>query len=76
MNPFEAVYCNNVEVLRTYLQTGDVNIKNERGMSLLHYAIIFNNQEIFDLLLENYIDVNMQDSFGETPIIYCIVNNI
>lgn len=75
MNAFDAIYCNNVEALRYYLQTGDVNIKNERGMGLLHYAIMFNNQEIFDMLLENYADVNIQDSFGDTPVIYCIVNN-
>lgn len=75
MNPFDAIYTNNVEALREYLEVGNVNTKNERGMSLLHYAIIFNNQEIFDLLLENYINVNIQDNFGDTPLLYCIINN-
>ena len=58
MNPFDAVFSNNISQLRKYLSSGDINVKNERGMSLIHYAIIFNNQEIFDLLLENYIDIN------------------
>lgn len=75
MNAFDAIYSNNVMALREYLGTGDINIKNERGMSLMHYAIVFANSEIFDLLLENYIDINIQDSHGDTPAHYCIINN-
>ena len=41
MNAFDAIYTNNMAALKDYLQNGDVNIKNERGMSLLHYAIVF-----------------------------------
>ena len=75
MNPFDAVFSNNISQLRKYLANGDINVKNERGMALIHYAIIFNNQEIFDLLLENYIDINIKDKYGDTPIHYCVVNN-
>ena len=75
MNAFDAIYSNNIQALRDYLSTGDVNVKNERGMSLLHYAISFGNSEIFDILLENYIDINIQDSKGESPAHYCIINN-
>lgn len=72
---FDAVFSNNYNALREYLETGDVNVVNERGMSLLHYAIVFNNTEMFDLLIENYINVNIQDNFGETPAHVCVVNN-
>ena len=75
MNAFDAIYSNNVQALREYLETGDINIKNERGMSLIHYAIVFANSEVFNLLLDNYIDINIQDSHGETPTHYCVVNN-
>ncbi len=75
MNAFDAIYSNNVMALREYLETGDINVKNERGMSLIHYAIVFANSEVFDLLLENYIDINIQDNHGETPAHYCVVNN-
>ena len=75
MNVFDAVFSNNISQLRKYLANGDINIKNERGMSLIHYAIIFNNSEIFDLLLENFININIQDKYGDTPIHYCVVNN-
>ncbi|MCR5350722.1 MAG: ankyrin repeat domain-containing protein [Acholeplasmatales bacterium] len=75
MNAFDAIYSNNIQALRDYLSTGDVNVKNERGMSLLHYAISFGNVDVFDLLLENYIDINIKDSKGETPAHYCVINN-
>lgn len=75
MNAFDSIYSNNISALKKYLENGDVNIKNERGMSLLHYAIVFNNNDIFNLLLENYVDVNIQDNRGDTPVHYCVVNN-
>ena len=72
---FDAIFSNNIRALRDYLETGDVNIVNERGMSLLHYAIVFNNTEMFDLLIDNYINVNIQDNHGDTPAHICVVNN-
>ena len=74
MNAFDSIYSNNIYALKKYLENGDVNVKNERGMSLLHYAIVFNNNEIFNLLLENYINVNIKDNHGDTPVHYCVVN--
>ncbi len=75
MDAFDSVYANNISSLKEYLETGDINIINERGMSLLHYAIIFNNIEIFNLLLDNYININICDSHGDTPAHYCVINN-
>ena len=75
MGAFDFVFTNNIQGLREYLELGDVNVINERGLSLLHYAILFNNSEIFDLLLENYININLKDSFGNTPSHYCVINN-
>lgn len=75
MNAFDAIYSNNIQALKDYLLKGDVNVKNERGMSLLHYAISFSNSEVFDLLLENFIDINIQDSRGDTAAHYCVIND-
>mgnify|MGYP001622880267 CR=1 FL=1 len=75
MNAFDSIYANNVKALKEYLENGDINAKNERGMSLLHYAIVFNNHEIFELLLENYININIKDDHGDTPAHYCVINN-
>ena len=75
MDAFLAIYNDNIQALREYLELGDVNIKNERGMSLLHSAILFSNSEIFDLLLESYINVNMKDNYGNTPSHLCVIHN-
>ncbi len=75
MKAFDYVYSSNIQGLREYLELGDVNCINERGMSLIHYAILFNNSEIFDLLLENYINVNIMDKEGNTPVHYCVIHN-
>lgn len=75
MNVFDYVYSNNIDKLKEYLEFGDVNVLNERGMSLLHYSVIFNNHEIFDLLLDNYINVNICDAHGDTALHYCVINN-
>lgn len=74
MNAFDAIYSNNIQALKEYLEKGDINVKNERGMSLLHYVISFSNSEMFELLLENYIDVNIQDSHGDTAAHYCVIH--
>ena len=75
MDAFDSIYSNNIKNLKEYLEKGDVNITNERGMSLLHSAIVFNNIEAFNLLLENFIDINIKDNHGDTPAHYCVINN-
>lgn len=75
MDAFDSIYRNDIQSLREYLELGDVNKVNERGISLLHAAILFNNSEIFNLLLENYIDINIKDNNGQTPAHYCVMNN-
>lgn len=75
MDAFDSVYANNISSLKEYLENGNINAINERGMSLLHYAIVFNNAEIFNLLLDNYININITDNHGDTPAHYCVINN-
>ena len=75
MDVFDSVYSNNILALREYLETGDVNVVNERGMSLLHYSIVFNNMTIFNILLDNYIDINIKDNHGDTAAHICVINN-
>lgn len=75
MDAFETIYDNNIQALREYLELGDINVLNDRGMSLLHTAIVFSNSDIFNLLLENYINVNLKDKQGCTPAHLCVSYN-
>ena len=75
MDAFDSIYSNNMIALREYLEKNDVNALNERGISLIHYAIVFNNQEALNLLIDNFIDINIKDSHGDTPAHYCVINN-
>ena len=75
MDAFNAIYTNDIQKLREYLATGDVNVKNEKGMSLLHSAIIFGNSQAFEALIENFIDIDIKDNLGNTPVHYCVINN-
>jgi len=47
-----------------------LSVQNESGHQLLHYAIIRNSVKIFDFLLQydNYLDLNLYDSNGYTPL--------
>ncbi len=46
MNPFNYVIENDIEGLNSYLEFGNINATDEKGMSLLHYAIKLHNNEI------------------------------
>ena len=75
MNPFEYIFTNDYSNLVAYLENGDVNVTDERGKSLLDYAIQFHNNDIFELLLKSYINVNIKDNLGNTAIHYAVINN-
>ena len=67
-NVFQAALHNDVEKIKEYLITGDVNIVDATHSSLLHYAARGNALEVAFLLLENYINLNIVNSKGETPL--------
>ena len=75
MDIFEALYQNNITLIKRYLEKEDINIRNEKGQSLLISAILYNNYEMFDLLLDNFINVNIKDNFGLTAAHYAVINN-
>ena len=75
MNPFESIFTNDYPSLVSYLEKENVNITDERGKSLLDYAIQFHNNDIFELLLKSYINVNIKDNVGNTAFHYAVINN-
>ena len=48
----------------------NVNAKNEKGETPLHFAVHHNDQELIALLLENGADRHMQNFKNQTPLNY------
>lgn len=68
---------NHTELFKIIYDHGvNLNCVDINGNSLLHYAIKNNNNEIFELLVNDVtINVNIQDYDGMTPLMLCINNN-
>lgn len=55
------------------LETGtDVNVCDEEGMSLLHWACDRGHEDIVDILLNKNCDVNLRATDGQTPLHYAV----
>lgn len=48
-----------------------LEMSDEKGKSLLHYAVMGNAMDVFDYLLSLDISVNLMDHHGETPLFDC-----
>ncbi|MFI3329847.1 MAG: ankyrin repeat domain-containing protein [bacterium] len=68
MEIFEHVKRNNLFELKKYLQFGDINIINSNSKSLLHYSVEFKAIDCINLLVDNYINLNLKDIKQQTPI--------
>ena len=65
---FLAALHNDTIKIREYLKFGNVNITDQTNSSLLHYAARSNAIEVANLLLDNYINLNIINDRGETPL--------
>jgi len=46
----------------------EINTENQRGQTSLHYACVFRNKEIAEMLLDAGADANAKDNDGYTPL--------
>ena len=69
---FEAALNNDTKVIKEYLKFGNVNICDCQGLSLLHYAAMGNSIEVANLLIDNYINLNIKSNKGETPLLMAV----
>ncbi|KAI3316990.1 hypothetical protein HD806DRAFT_516321 [Xylariaceae sp. AK1471] len=61
--------CGSTKHIRTALENGaNVNIRNDRGDTLLHSAIDHGNEAVVRLLLDNGANTNIQNDRGDTPL--------
>ena len=72
---FTAIRELNIEELEDYLKTGNINVRDDSGKTLLIYSIIYNFEEAFDLLIKNYININNVDDEGNSALVYSIIYN-
>lgn len=71
-NIFDASLHNDTEAIKEYLKFGNVNICDEQGLSLLHYAAMGNSLEVANLLIDNYINLDIRNNKGETPLFLAV----
>ena len=72
---FTAIRELNLGELEDFLKTGNINIKDDGGKTLLIYSVIYNFEEAFDLLIKNYININTVDNEGNSALVYSIIYN-
>ncbi len=58
----------NLIQLDSMLLKEDINVKDEKGRSLLHWAVACKQREIFDYLIDKEININDLDKDGASPL--------
>ena len=67
-----AAECNNIQAARLLKKRkGNVNKKDAHGFTALHRAVINNNSQMLEILLQSPdLDINITNDAGETPLYY------
>lgn len=69
MTVFERAMINDIEYFKN--NNYDINMQNDNGKSLLHYAVLGNAYETIYELINREIDVNLVDDEGESAFFDC-----
>ncbi|MEI0699913.1 ankyrin repeat domain-containing protein [Brachyspira intermedia] len=72
---FKAAEKGNIERIKDLMDYIDINTKDTYGINALMHALIFNNLESVEFLLENGADLNSIDYEYQTPLMYAIQKN-
>ena len=67
---------NRSENIIEYLRLGSVNVQDETGKTMLHYACLGNSIEVIQVLLEHGADLNVLDNRLESPIFIAVRNKL
>jgi len=64
---FDLVYLGRYDAVCTQIKNGaNVNLRNNKNQTLLHYAILYRQEEIAKLLISSGADLDTRDEFGKT----------
>lgn len=55
--------------------TTNINVLDKSGRSLLHYAVMCQQEEVFNYLIDRGIDINIEEKNGMTPLLRAVVRN-
>ena len=67
----EAIKKNDLQLVQKLIKSGaDINFKDEKGLTPLHYAAVSGNIDLVKYLVENGADVCAKDKKGRTPDYY------
>uniref|UniRef100_UPI003F4CAC90 ankyrin repeat domain-containing protein n=1 Tax=Brachyspira catarrhinii TaxID=2528966 RepID=UPI003F4CAC90 len=72
---FKAAEKGDIERIKELMDYVDINTKDAYGINALMHALIFNNLESVEFLLENGADVNSIDYEYQTPLMYAVKKN-
>lgn len=77
---YNPIKYNNIDILKLILQYNNnnigisiIDIKDKLGFTNLHYSVIFNNLNIFQILLKNNSNPNIKSNEGHNIFVYCII---
>jgi len=77
---YNPIKYNNIDMLNLLLNYNNnnigisiIDIKDKLGLTNLHYSVIFNNINIFKILLKNNSNPNIKSNEGYNIFIYCII---
>lgn len=66
-NIFRTACQGNLARLDSMLSTSSIDIRDNRGRSLLHWAVACKKKEVFDFLVDKGLNVNSEDHLQEIP---------
>jgi ankyrin repeat protein len=59
-----------IEIMK---KTLNLNNKNSKyGLTAIHQTVLYNNYDVFKLLIDKNIDINISDFYGNTPLHYIL----
>ncbi|NDA90642.1 MAG: ankyrin repeat domain-containing protein, partial [Alphaproteobacteria bacterium] len=66
-NVFDLIYRSRFEAVRSQVTKGIVNIdsRNDKGQTLLHYALLYNQIKIAEFLISQRADLKAKDNSGQ-----------
>lgn len=65
---YNAIAASELTMLQTLIERTNINTRDNRGGTALHYATMWRNITIMEWLLTNNADANIQDVFGDTAL--------